>query len=440
MGALSLVSGTRRTGTRGSGPQRLSIREPHPRTDLIPDNEWHLLQFTHTPNHSGGYGNWFDRLYLDGVLVRVTNGQNYEMFDTGRGVGVYVEGTAMWEIDEAAWYDRWPQGPDGPTFYDRVPIPAPVLEQRWLVGKSMPCAPPTGASDPTVVVHYSFDDSVHAADGWVSRASSTARCRIAESGRVMGDIGQEPLFAIAGVRGFAVERAVLGVRVLVANDVELPTFLAPRTASVWFRSEAGSSGARTVLRYGYQTPLTLELNTDGTTLNGHPIGKSIYDGSWHHLAYAFTPRPNIYENNFGRFYVDGLHVGQTGTSNHETNTGFLPALELVGAPGDAFDELKIYNRTLTTSEIASLARAVDLQLEAVPVGPATVAVRVLDALPEVGCSVLAGVCDALLFQRVSGTTVTQVRACSAPCLVGGHSARFPVPAGRPVDAMYEAFV
>ena len=108
-----------------------------------------------------------------------------------------------------------------------------------------------------------------------------------------------------------------------------------------------------------------------------------------------TPRPNIYENNFGRFYVDGLHVGQTGTSPHKTNTGFLPTRSNSSARrADAFDELKIYNRTLTTSEIASLARAVDLQLEAVPVGPATVAVRVLDALPEVGCSVLAGVCDA----------------------------------------------
>ena len=101
-----------------------------------------------------------------------------------------------------------------------------------------------------------------------------------------------------------------------------------------------------------RTDNTLAFNGFGTGSEVHSTGTITNDGLWHYVTVTFTDSSNTV-----RFYIDGVASG-TGTLN-------LPAdvpshiIKIGSNPGGAFmngalDELRIFNRALSQSEIQSI--------------------------------------------------------------------------------------
>jgi hypothetical protein len=137
-----------------------------------------------------------------------------------------------------------------------------------------------------------------------------------------------------------------------------------------------------MVRRGWYNEVTISMQGSGTASHFTPfegipqenIDVNVWDGKWHHIAIA-------YENlNYTDLYVDGLHASQwwakgwndpqtIGTNNYDIFIGASSGeIQGGGAYGDdhptgfkgLIDDVRIYDRSLTQIEIASVMADADL--------------------------------------------------------------------------------
>ncbi len=94
-------------------------------------------------------------------------------------------------------------------------------------------------------------------------------------------------------------------------------------------------------------------NLNGYT-HGEPTGGSLPLNAWHHLVGTAKT------GQFVRIYLDGALVGQTTSLSGSTGSGTSPLFFARRGDGQylntGLDEVRLYNRVLTLSEIQSLAQ------------------------------------------------------------------------------------
>jgi hypothetical protein len=146
------------------------------------------------------------------------------------------------------------------------------------------------------------------------------------------------------------------------------------TTALWFRSSASPGGYRVLMFKAVTDCLasSYSLKTDssgagivfmiGAVGGGNPVtpvATGVWDGRWHHVA-------GTYDGATMSLYLDGALVGSTPMTSGIRYGGFLNGDYLgIGHPvnlcsqmtqftGD-IDEVRIYSRALTASEVLSLA-------------------------------------------------------------------------------------
>src|SRR5207249_1370685 len=100
---------------------------------------------------------------------------------------------------------------------------------------------------------------------------------------------------------------------------------------------------------------TLAADSSGNGFNGTLATPGFTDGAWHHVAFVVDAAG-------GRLYVDGVQKAArawTGTAGATSTTAGLSLARYPGSaapyfPG-ALDEVRLYNRALSASEVAGLA-------------------------------------------------------------------------------------
>jgi hypothetical protein len=140
----------------------------------------------------------------------------------------------------------------------------------------------------------------------------------------------------------------------------LPRAEAAKTIGVWFRNSASSPRLRNLVALfsdAGNTGFHLGFETDKVAVwrygdvNPIIVSSIAPDASWHHLAYSWDGTTH-------RLYLDGVPIGTSTASvkngaigNARLGTWQLPN-EMFG--GD-LDEVRVYSRALSASEIAALA-------------------------------------------------------------------------------------
>ena len=140
----------------------------------------------------------------------------------------------------------------------------------------------------------------------------------------------------------------------------LPRAEAAKTIGVWFRNSASAPRLRNLVAFfndQVNTGIHLGFDTNQVAVwrygDFDPIivSTAAPDASWHHLAYSW-------DGSTHRLYLDG---GAIGTSTINMKSGEIQTARL-GAwqvPDEMFtgdmDEVRVYDRALSATEIAALA-------------------------------------------------------------------------------------
>jgi len=160
------------------------------------------------------------------------------------------------------------------------------------------------------------------------------------------------------------------------NGNNLPSTTSSRTISVWEKTTSSflsGSHYRNILYYGtYNTnqAIFLSISTEQSTgaINNFYIsqygdrvfassGNTVNDGNWHQLCAT-------YDGTTWRLYIDGTASSTAGGSNHPnmtTNTLLTNSATIGEDPGGDYfpgtlDDMRIYNRALSSSDVAQLYR------------------------------------------------------------------------------------
>jgi VCBS repeat-containing protein len=148
-----------------------------------------------------------------------------------------------------------------------------------------------------------------------------------------------------------------------ATTTEFPTGNSDRTLALWVKADAFLSGEAFFAGYGNfgSFDQTYQLGTSGSTLffsqwGGGVTGPSLQAGQWYHVAVT-----NV--QNLVTLYVNGTAAGSgTVSINTPAGTEFY-AGRIPGSLGDSrklqgqLDEVQLYDRALTASEIQSIYSA-----------------------------------------------------------------------------------
>ncbi len=150
-------------------------------------------------------------------------------------------------------------------------------------------------------------------------------------------------------------------RITMPANSALPVGAAPRTVSVWLRATPSSSYQSIVnwgsFSTGERFGLTARPTSGELFFTGQYMDVSTYvpvdDGVWHHLAATFNGVTV-------RVYIDGVERARSNTLTLFTSGSSLMVSQKVGTSaeyvnGDV-DDLRIYNRALSASEVEALAR------------------------------------------------------------------------------------
>ncbi|MGO8993749.1 MAG: MXAN_6577-like cysteine-rich protein [Polyangiaceae bacterium] len=223
--------------------------------------------------------------------------------------------------------------------------------QTCSAGVCTPSEPPTNG----LVAYYPFDgntnDVIGGADGVASNLSYTTDR--------FGNAGSAGLFTATGTFS--------GTQVVAPSNGALPTGSAPRTISAWLIDEPNTNtptwAYRSVWGYGTNTQgerfgLSVLANTTSGVDNPLFTGQSadvqsntnLLDSKWHNvvIVYDGTTISLFLDNALNVSAADGLNtIGQV------LNIGKAPevASEYWGG---TLDDLRIYNRVLSTQEIGLL--------------------------------------------------------------------------------------
>jgi len=222
-----------------------------------------------------------------------------------------------------------------------------IVTNQWLSTGLL--VTPVQAGTAGLVAHYEFEGTISDSAG-------------ASQGTATGG----PTF-VAGKVGQAIDLDGVDDYVFIDGSFQLPVY----TMAVWFRSDGGS-GARDLLSAyapGVQHGILLELQGAGTLryLHRYPLGGSggsnVYttttydDGAWHHAAIVKSETQIV-------LYVDAENAGSTPDSSvfdpadaFGLAVGVLDneRLPLARFFVGAIDDIRLYDRSLSQAEIASLA-------------------------------------------------------------------------------------
>lgn len=209
-----------------------------------------------------------------------------------------------------------------------------------------------------LLLHYSFDDNGGA---FVSDGSGNGRVGQVHGAQWVG----------AGARGGAY-RFDSNDQCILADDAGLPAGDAPRTMAVWIKLNVLYPEMTTgLLTYG--TQIWNQLSGVGMdwrngrdqyyfTQNGGVAlsrQKMTRPGEWHHLVYTYGG------NGEHHLYVDGVPTDGMSELRGSINTVLSGKLVIGGHPGSVgpnggyLDEVRIYGRVLSATEISELAAAQD---------------------------------------------------------------------------------
>ncbi len=133
------------------------------------------------------------------------------------------------------------------------------------------------------------------------------------------------------------------------------------TISGWIKTPASAKkNYRTIISKGYTPGWWIQTDVNGKIIFGPGVGiavtsvKDVFDNKWHH----FVALRSGTDTNDLKLYIDGIYDAQ-GTGGENVNNAVPITIgEFGDLPGRVFngtiDEVKIYNRTLTQSEILEL--------------------------------------------------------------------------------------
>ena len=215
---------------------------------------------------------------------------------------------------------------------------------------------PMAILDASLVGHWTFDA------GDISGTTAYDRSGQNNNGTLTNNPTQT-----TGQVGGALNFSNVNSKVVVpdSNTLDLPTSL---TTSIWIKPTASYVGYAThpinkwtnttdanyVLYYfgttsGTDRRLSLYANLNGVWLGN--IGGSYVSpiGSWFHIAHTYNSVSG------GKMYVNGVLVTSTSGGTLATNNAALQ-IGSAGFPGN-FDDVRIYNRALTSTEITTLYNA-----------------------------------------------------------------------------------
>ena len=139
----------------------------------------------------------------------------------------------------------------------------------------------------------------------------------------------------------------------------LPRAESPKTIAVWFRNSATAPRLRNLVAlYNETDDAGIHVGFDGDRVAAwrwgdfDPILRSPQapDGDWHHAAYSW-------DGSLHRLYLDGTLVA---SATADLRTGAIETARLgMWEPAEAFDgdldEVRVYDRMLSSAEIAALA-------------------------------------------------------------------------------------
>jgi hypothetical protein len=205
---------------------------------------------------------------------------------------------------------------------------------------------PVAPAAESLVLRFAFDgnmdDDAGAYDGVAAGAPTYAE----------GQVGQAIVFD--GVRDY----------ITATGTFDLTAY----TATIWFRVDGGVDARDILTAYnptGYLYGILLEVTADGQLryLHRSPVaatgGANLYsnasydDGAWHHVAIVQSGETMA-------LYVNGVQVASAAASSldlalEKIAVGVLRSEEPQRFFPGALDDLYLYNRALSDSEIASLA-------------------------------------------------------------------------------------
>lgn len=236
---------------------------------------------------------------------------------------------------------------------------------------------PANADDPNLVGHWKLDDE---GTGIVSDSSGNDH-----SGTLMGGASLVP-----GLFGEAVEIATTGDYIEI-TDLPGVTGTQSRTVCAWIKTETTGeiaswgenlAGQKWVFRVqtsnGNAGAIRIEVN------GGYSVASTdVRDGQWHHVA-AVLVDDGAPDANEITLFVDGSEEIISAEQDEPINTALTGVVRIGESPWHyrpfvgLIDEVRIYDRVLTQSELQELART----LTATNPNPSSGAENVTNALLE----------------------------------------------------------
>lgn len=99
------------------------------------------------------------------------------------------------------------------------------------------------------------------------------------------------------------------------------------------------------------TALLLYLNSSANDYYSYGY-YNLQDNAWHHIAFVFKNSTGLRE-----IYVDGVDVSTTGPNMTSTPLGIPSTITIGSGVFGVLDDIRMYNRQLSTQEIKSMYNA-----------------------------------------------------------------------------------
>ena len=155
------------------------------------------------------------------------------------------------------------------------------------------------------------------------------------------------------------------------STFSLITGTSSRTVSFWLKSNGNSSGRQSAVMWGTQVGCYGKFNVNISATSGSSIslitGCGIYDNpamvldnNWHNIICVFDSSLGL-NTATARYYLDGVLLNYNGSGSNLTNNIFTQSSPVIfGNDGGSdilrgvLDDVAIYNRALTQTEISQL--------------------------------------------------------------------------------------
>jgi len=353
------LSGTSRNGIRIS---RLSVG----RTTV---NSWNHIVVTYngTKGNSSGI-----QEYLNGILQNTT-ASDVGTFSTLNNTNSNVEIGAMWRGE----LPRFMNGSIDEVLIYNKSLTASEIQQIYKSGLSQHANTNVTIQTRTASSYNTSDVGLVAMWGLNNDSSigENATKFVDSTGRNNGTCSSTtcPTLNSSGIVGNAMRFDGVDDYVNVSNDINLPI----ASTAFWYKGFNSSAYNRIIIKdstgdgadwfvQSWSGRLEFAVTTDGAIGNARYClsNRGINDNNWHYFT-------TVYDGNNVTLYVDGVldvnsKLGSTGCNSgtlysgniyHSISPTYIGRLDVVGTgyyANGSIDEVRIYNRSLSASEVADL--------------------------------------------------------------------------------------